>query len=61
MYFVMAYCEGEFKIRHNNHTKSFRHKKLINETELSKCIWGLKDIGIDYQFIYLFYLHFIYC
>ena len=41
-------CEGEFKFRYNNHTKSFRHQKHHNETELSKLIWRLKDENKDY-------------
>ena len=40
--------EGEFKTRFNNHTKSFRHRKYENETELSKHIWSLKDREVDY-------------
>ena len=32
-----------FKSRYNNHTKSFRHKKYINDSELAKHIWKLKD------------------
>ena len=37
----------EFKTRHNNHTKSFRHRECMNETELSKHVWNLKDNGLD--------------
>ena len=33
-YFETA--EGELKLRYNNHTMSFRHKKRENDTELSK-------------------------
>ena len=29
-------AEGEFKLRCNNHTISVRHKKRVNDTELSK-------------------------
>ena len=32
-----------FKTRYNNHTKFFRHKKYINDSELAKHIWKLKD------------------
>ena len=39
--------EGEFKSRYNNHTKSFRHRECMNETELSKNVWDLKDHGLD--------------
>ena len=46
-------CEGEFKTRFNNHTKSFRHKKHQKETTLSELIWKLKDEGktegVDYN------------
>ena len=34
---------SEFKTRHRNHTKSFRHKKYSQDTELSKYIWKLKE------------------
>ena len=40
--------EGEFKTRYNNHTKSFRLKKYESETELSKFIWSLKEMGSHY-------------
>ena len=42
-------AEGEFKTRYNNHTNSFRHRKNINETELSKYIWQLNDKNIDFN------------
>ena len=42
-------CEGEFKLRYNNHTKSFRHSKHRNETELSNLIWKLKDENKEYS------------
>ena len=29
-------AEGEFKLRYNNHTMSFRHKKHEKDTELAK-------------------------
>ena len=35
-------AEGEFKLCYNNHTMSFRHKKRVNNTELSKYLWKLK-------------------
>ena len=42
-------CEGEFKSRYYNHTKSFRSRKYENETELStKFLWKLKDESKDY-------------
>ena len=39
--------EGEIKTRNNNHIKSFRHRECMNETELSKHVWNLKDHGLD--------------
>ena len=42
-------AEGEFKLRYNNHTMSFRHKKHVNNTELSKYLWKLKKENIDYN------------
>ena len=42
-------CEGEFKLRYNNHTTSFRNVKYRNETKLSKLIWKLKDKNKDYS------------
>ena len=42
-------CEGEFKSRYNNHTKSFRSRKYENETELSKLLWRLKDEGSEFS------------
>ena len=36
-------AEGEFKLRYNNHTMSFRHKKHVNDTELSIYLWKLKE------------------
>ena len=41
--------EGEFKSRFNNHTKSFRNRRYINDTELSKHVWYLKDNNIDFH------------
>ena len=40
-------CEGEFKSRFHNHTKSFRDRG--NETELSKYMWQLKDKSKSYN------------
>ena len=37
--------EREFKTQHRNHTKSFRNRECMNETELSKHVWNLKDHG----------------
>ena len=37
--------EGDFKFRYNNHTNSFRNRYYEQDTELSKYIWKLKDLG----------------
>ena len=42
-----TFDEGEFKARYNNHTKLFIHRECMNETELSKHVWNLKDHGFD--------------
>ena len=42
-------AEGEFKLCYNNHTMSFRHKKRVNNTELSKYLWKLKEENADYN------------
>ena len=39
--------ERELKTRYNNHTKSFRHRECMNETELLKHVWNLTDHGLD--------------
>lgn len=41
--------EGEFKTRFNNHTKSFKHSKYQNDTELSKLIWQLKENSTPFE------------
>ena len=38
--------EGEFKLRYNNHTMSFRHKEHVNDTELSKYLRKLKEENV---------------
>lgn len=40
--------ESEFKYRYNNHTKSFRHVKYKNDSELSKVVWELKESNTDF-------------
>ena len=40
---------GDFKTRYNNHTKSFRHRRYANDTELSNYIWDLKDKGQSFS------------
>ena len=39
--------EGEFKSWYNNHTKSLRCHESMNEIDLSKHVWNLKDHGLD--------------
>ena len=39
----------EFKLCYNNHTMSFRHKKHVNNTELSKYLWKLNEENTDYN------------
>ena len=39
--------EGEFKTRYKHHIKAFRHRECMNETELSKHVWNLKDHGLN--------------
>ena len=41
--------DGEFKLYYNNHTMSFRHKKRVNDTELSKYFRKLKEENADYS------------
>ena len=40
-------CETEFKTRFYNHRQSFKDRKKMNATELSKAVWNLKDKGIE--------------
>ena len=42
-------AEGEFKLRCNNHTMLFRHKKSEKDTELSKYLRKLKEENADYN------------
>ena len=37
------------KLRYNNHTMSFRHKKHVNNTELSKYLWKLKEKNLQWK------------
>ena len=41
--------EGEFTLCYNNHTMSFRHKKHVNDTELSRYLRQLKEENADYN------------
>ena len=38
---------GKYKTQYNNHAKSCRHREYMSETELSKHVWNLKDLGLD--------------
>ena len=44
-------AEGEFKLHYNNHTMSFRYKKHVNDTELSKYLqnWMKKTLITIYS------------
>ena len=42
-------AEGEFKLRYNNRTMSFRHKKREKDTELWRYLWKLKEENADYN------------
>ncbi|KXJ26852.1 Nose resistant to fluoxetine protein 6 [Exaiptasia diaphana] len=41
--------EGTFKQRFSQHKSTFKHRKHINSTELSKYIWQLKDKKQDFN------------
>ena len=41
--------ESDFKTRYHNHTHSFKHRKNIADTELSKYVWRLKDEDIPFN------------
>ena len=42
-------AEREFKLRYNDQTMSFRHKKRANDTELSKYLLKLKEKDVGYN------------
>ena len=42
-------AEGEFELRYNNHTMSFRHNRRVNNRELSKYLRKLKEENADYN------------
>ena len=42
-------AEGEFKFGYNSHTITFKHKKGINDMELSKYLWKPKEVNSDYS------------
>ena len=48
-------CEGEFKSRFYNHSKSFRNRG--NETELPKYIWQLKDESKNYNMCWKIFMY----
>ena len=45
-WFYIGLTANTFKTRYNQHTHSFRHKA---DTELSKKVWELKELGQDYE------------
>ena len=42
-------AEGEFELRYNNHIMSFRHKKRVSDTKLSKSLCKLKEENVHYN------------
>ena len=42
-------AEGKFKLGYNNHIMSFRYKKDVNNTELSKYLWKLNEENVYYN------------
>ena len=47
---------NDFKVRYQNHIKSFKHKRYEFDTELSKYVWKLKNAGKDYGIKWSIYL-----
>ena len=45
--FYYGLTERKFKERYNNHTSSFRNEDHRKDTELSKYVWKLKELGIE--------------
>ena len=45
--FYYGLTERKFKDRYNNHTLSFRSEDYRKDTELSKYVWTLKELGIE--------------
>ena len=45
----ISLCDTTFKERYRNHMCSFRNERYQNVTELSKHIWNLKDLKINYK------------
>ena len=41
--------EHSFKTRFNNHKVSFKHRKHLHDSALSKYIWDLKDSDTDFS------------
>ena len=42
-------CEGSFKQRYSNHKTSFNRRQHINDTELSKYVWSLKEDNVAFN------------
>ena len=47
--FYFRVAQTRFKERFHYHYRFFNHNQYIKSTELSKCIWSLKDEGIPYN------------
>ena len=45
--------EHSFKTRFNNHKVSFKHRKHLHDSALSKYIWDLKDSDTDFSIKWL--------
>ena len=41
--------EGPFKERFRNHKKTFNNRKYVNDSELSKHVWSLKDSDTNFR------------
>ena len=47
-YYIIDMTSNTFEKRYRDHMKSFTHKKYLNETELSKHVWHLKQNKTDF-------------
>ena len=46
--FYIGLSDTPFKERYNNHQRDFRNKRCEKSIELSKYIWSLQQIGIEF-------------
>ena len=47
--FYIGLCSTQFRFRYSNHKKNFKGGVYENDTELSKCVCGLKRKNIDFN------------